>query len=96
MNTHDIEELLQERGSQYGDFKLQVNVIAKILNNLRELKYQGAKPSTDIETSDVLNMFLVLKLCRMQTASDPDSLRDLIGYATLILKEVEKDERIQQ
>ena len=77
-------ELLEQRGKQYGSFKRQVEEITRIVNALRELRHQhGIKPLF-IEEEDTENFFLALKLCRMQTSDDVDTLDDLVGYATLI------------
>ena len=81
MNT---EKLLEERGKQYGSFKIQAMAIASIMSELRDVKHQYGEKPEYISLSDVENFFLVLKLVRMQTATDRDSLDDLIGYATLI------------
>ena len=91
-SMHDIDELLEERGSQYGSFGNQVGAITTIMNQLRELRYQDVAMAKLLDEQDTLNFFLVLKLCRMQTSRDSDSARDLIGYAKLILNEREKEQ----
>jgi hypothetical protein len=40
---------------------------------------------------DIENFFFVLKLLRLQTAKDLDSLEDLKGYSTLALSRRERD-----
>jgi hypothetical protein len=77
-----IDTLLEQRGKQYGDFNLQIKTIAKILNRLRMIR--DHRLDGPIGANDVENFFLVLKLVRLQTANDPDSLLDLEGYARLI------------
>ena len=77
-------ELLKERGQQYGSFKKQAEAIGRILNALRNLRHQDGTRPNYIEKEDTENFFLALKLCRMQTSDDVDTLDDLIGYATLI------------
>ncbi len=78
------EELLEERGRQYGSFEIQVGVITEIMKQLQFIRDQEPNESVAIIEEDIETFFLVLKLVRMQTSSDRDSLDDLIGYATLI------------
>ncbi|RLE46598.1 hypothetical protein DRJ25_03970 [Candidatus Woesearchaeota archaeon] len=77
-------ELLEQRGKQYGSLKRQVEEITRIVNALRELRYQHDIKPTFVEEEDIENFFLAFKLCRMQTCDDVDTLDDLVGYATLI------------
>jgi len=79
------KKLLSERGAQYGEFKINVKAIKDICNTLKTIReeFNGSK-LLFLCDEDIENFFLVLKLVRMQTSSDKDSLDDLIGYATLI------------
>ena len=87
------EELLQDRGRQYGSFKKQVVAIANIMNNLRDIRNQDKDRVSAFINKDIENMFLVLKLVRLQTANDIDSIDDLIGYATLIKRNMIQREK---
>ena len=80
-----VEKILEQRKEQYGKFDNQVGAITTIMNTLRNLRFEkNGKKNEWIAAEDVENFFLVLKLCRMQTSADEDSIRDLIGYAKLI------------
>ena len=77
--SSEVESILEQRKEQYGSYTSFVTDMRNILNILTTRKEGG-----DIyDERDVENFFLVLKLLRMQTAKDLDSLTDLVGYATL-------------
>jgi UDP-N-acetylglucosamine enolpyruvyl transferase len=77
--SSEVESILKQRKSQYGDYNTFVTDMRNILNILTTRKEGG-----DIyDEEDVENFFFVLKLLRMQTADGLDSITDLIGYATL-------------
>ena len=83
-SRNSTDELLRERGKQYGSFSKQVETIRSIMNSLWDIRYQGEFRPPSIDEEDIENFFIVLKLVRMQTSDDRDSIDDLIGYATLI------------
>jgi hypothetical protein len=76
----EIDELLEERGKQYGSYEMFSSRMTFIMNTLKV--HRGEEP--EITNEDVDNFFLVLKLLRLQTATDDDSLIDLSAYAKLI------------
>ena len=87
-NKPNIDSVLNQRREQYGDYTEFVNNMTEIMNILDRPVSQ-----TDImkyRAEDIENFFLVLKLLRMQTADDLDSITDLIGYATLAKERREK------
>jgi UDP-N-acetylglucosamine enolpyruvyl transferase len=75
----EAESILEQRKSQYGNYDTFITDMRNILNILTTRKEGG-----DIyDEEDVENFFFVLKLLRMQTAEDLDSLVDLSNYAKL-------------
>jgi hypothetical protein len=83
----EIDELLEERGKQYGSYKMFNSRMAFIMNTLKI--HRGEEP--EITNEDVDNFFLVLKMLRLQTATDDDSIKDLKAYAKLIRERREKE-----
>jgi len=78
-------DIIEERKGQYGSFEIFVNNMTKIMNILRDHRYQDEELKDCLVTDeDSENFFLVLKLLRLQTADDSDSLVDLENYARLI------------
>ena len=81
-DTTTADDILEDRGKQYGSFNIFVNNMVTIMNVLK--RQHGEL--TGIEHKDIDNFFLTLKLLRLQTATDEDSLIDLENYAKLIRK----------
>jgi vacuolar-type H+-ATPase subunit H len=75
----EAESILKQRKSQYGDYNTFIVDMRSILNILTARK-EYSRVYTD---EDVENFFFVLKLLRLQTAKDLDSLIDLSNYAKL-------------
>ncbi len=75
------DQIIQDRDRQYGSYRKNVEAITSILNVLRDL--QEPKGDAYCSPEDVENFFLVLKLVRLQRATDEDSLIDLQNYARL-------------
>ena len=72
------ESILEQRKAQYGNYSTFVAAMKNILNILT-----SRKGSCNYDEEDIENFFFVLKLLRLQTASDLDSVFDLHGYAKL-------------
>jgi len=79
-DTTTVENLLEDRGKQYGSFDTFISNMQHIMNTLEA--HRGSETELDKETIE--NFFIVLKQLRMQTETDLDSLDDLQGYAKLI------------
>ena len=84
--SSEVESILEQRKSQYGDYSSFVVDMKNILNILA-----ARKDSCKYDEEDIENFFFVLKLLRIQTASDLDSNKDLVGYAKLALERKEND-----
>jgi UDP-N-acetylglucosamine enolpyruvyl transferase len=85
----EAESILEQRKSQYGDYNTFVTDMKNILNILTTRKEGG-----DIyDEEDVENFFFVLKLLRMQTADDLDSVTDLSNYAKLARDRRDRDNK---
>ena len=82
--SSEVESILEQRKSQYGDYNTFVVDMKNILNILAT-----RKDSCKYDEEDIENFFFVLKLLRIQTASDLDSNKDLVGYAKLALERKE-------
>jgi hypothetical protein len=74
------EEIIKDRAKQYGSYEQFASEMAKIMTVLK----QRREPNCIVTIEDVDNFFLVLKILRLQTADDEDSLIDLTNYARLI------------
>jgi hypothetical protein len=74
------EEIIEDRKNQYGSYEQFVIEMASIMNILKQRRGEDG----EITTQDTDNFFLVLKLLRLQTSEDEDSLIDLANYARLI------------
>lgn len=87
-----IKEILDERGSRYGDFKDQ----AQLSDKLRDafFDHYGKHNSKPIEPYMMEALILIFhKLARIANG-DPyydDSWRDICGYAQLVVEELNKD-----
>ncbi|BCD59597.1 MULTISPECIES: DUF6378 domain-containing protein [unclassified Nitratiruptor] len=84
-----IEQILQERQKTHGDFKEQAE-ISQILKDQIALT-EGYKRMLNSTQREALQM-IAHKIARI-LAGDPnevDHWRDIAGYATLVVKELEK------
>lgn len=87
----DIKETLEERGSRYGEFK-DYALVAGTLNRVIANRIEDCN-NEDIEFihTEALKM-IVSKIARV-ISGDPnyiDNWHDIAGYATLVVKELEK------
>lgn len=85
----DIDGILKERGDRYGDFRLFSNMTEAILRELLDCPREHLLPYQ----KEAIRM-IVHKLCRISNG-DPhhiDSWVDIVGYATLVIRELEKNE----
>ena len=87
--SSEVESILKQRGSQYGDYADFVDNMTEIMNILD--RPVGLTDIMKYRVEDIENFFFVLKLLRLQTAKDLDSITDLIGYATLSKERREND-----
>jgi len=82
-----IEDTLEQRGSVYGEFSVQVETVSMIIVAMAECyeKNRGVHPSVKIITEWE---YLAIKLARIAANPDyTDSYHDLAGYATLMERE---------
>lgn len=85
----EIDKILEDRGSRYGDFAVQAQVSQAIRTALHDTPNWDTLPSYMREGLDMC----VSKLSRI-LVGDPmymDNVVDLIGYITLIKTEMEKE-----
>jgi uncharacterized protein YejL (UPF0352 family) len=81
-----IDDTLKGRGKDYGDYKDNVEAIAKIMKTLNEVHKH--KTAEDLNLIDFTNLnYAVIKLVRLAATPDHiDSWHDLQGYAKLAEK----------
>lgn len=85
----EIDDLLKDRGSRYGDFAVQAQVSQAIRDALHDTPNWEMLPAYMREGLDMC----VSKLSRI-LVGDPmymDNVIDLIGYLTLVKTEMEKE-----
>ena len=85
---NDIDATLRERGSRYGDFTDH----ASIAQELQEAMRYGGWYKLDSTKRQALTV-IADKIARILTG-DPgylDSVRDIIGYSTLMLEDMNVD-----
>jgi len=63
-----------DRASAYGDFGEQMRSLSRAFNGIT---------GKDLSPQDVATLLMLLKIRRMQSATDQDSETDLCGYAAL-------------
>ena len=84
-----IEELLKSRGDVYGDYKGNSQCHIDLMNVIRR-RY---KETNDCELDPLLEVYIwniVNKLSRIASTPDHvDSWKDIIGYATITIQEIE-------
>ena len=78
-----LDETLEERGSSYGAFDVNVEGVAEIMGVLNHV--HKCKTGMDLNLIDHTNLhYQVIKLVRLgATPAHQDSWRDLQGYAKL-------------
>lgn len=85
----DIEEVLEKRGTRYGAYRHVAATAQEIKSLFRDGRFTWPEMETHMQES--LDM-IANKLARILNG-DPyydDSWRDIAGYATLVVKELEK------
>lgn len=91
----DIESILDDRGSRYGDFATQAEVSQAIRNALHNTPNWDTLPDYMKEGLDMC----VSKLSRILVGDHTylDNVVDILGYMTLVRTEMEKEHaRIQK
>jgi hypothetical protein len=82
-----VEETLQQRGSVYGEFSVQVSTVAGIVANMYNA-YQAKHNIVPDYTLVIEWNYLAIKMARIAVSPDhTDNYHDLAGYAMLMEKE---------
>lgn len=83
-----IDQMLSNRGSNYGDFRTQSTIVQKIKVNIREINPYGWNNLT-ANQAEALDM-IVHKIGRIINGNPNyvDSWTDIIGYARLVEKDL--------
>jgi len=83
-----IEKILEERQKTHGDFKDQANLAQK----LKSTFVFHSRTELNNCQQEAIDMILH-KLARIGSGNpnEPDHWRDIAGYATLVLKELENE-----
>ena len=78
-----IDEILEQRGANYGSYKENVEAVAAIMLSLH--KVHKEKTGEDLNLIDASNLqYQVIKLVRLAATPDhEDSWKDIQGYAKL-------------
>lgn len=78
----EVERILQERKSSYGDF----TKVASITEGMKDAAKRGANWSNLDDQTKVALFFIMNKIARVVEGTlTEDSIRDIQGYAELIL-----------
>jgi hypothetical protein len=83
-----VEKILEERGSQYGEF----SILAYLSHNLKkEIKEMGGYNNMLPYQKEALDM-IIHKIARICNGNPNyiDSWKDISGYATLVVKYLEE------
>lgn len=81
-SSAEVEGILQERRSSYGDF----TKVASITEGMRGAAMEGANWSNLDDQTKVALFFIMNKIARVVEGTlTKDSIRDIQGYAELIL-----------
>ena len=93
----NIDKLLKDRSSKYGDFKDNCIMTSK-LNKLFKLDERLSKSSTSYEFRTMIIetfQFVLHKLSRHIVGPNyhDDNFRDIVGYLTLLIKYIESTSR---
>lgn len=81
-SSAEVEGILQERRSSYGDF----TKVASITEGMRKAAMEGANWSNLDDQTKVALFFIMNKIARVVEGTlTKDSIRDIQGYAELIL-----------
>ena len=93
-NANNIKEILEERGSNYGDFDTLANLSQTFKVTFdRHVENYGRPELFTPQMSEAIEM-IFHKLSRIANATPTyiDNWRDIAGYAQLIVKELETTE----
>jgi len=88
---NDINEILKERGSRYGDFKTH----AEISQKLRAIMWCNVQQKEAFKHFHIEALDMIAHKIGRIINGDPnyiDSWRDIAGYAQLVVKELEKED----
>lgn len=87
--TQAVEQILEQRGSTHGNYRLQGSFAAALKSHFRA---QEGYQQLDAWQKDALDMIAV-KISRILHGNPmtKDHWDDIAGYATLCSKEIEKD-----
>lgn len=85
----DVNKLLEERGTNYGDFKYQAANAQAIKRLLRSMPNWAVLPDVHREAIETI----AIKLSRMLTGdwTYRDNAADICGYSQLMLEYMEKE-----
>ena len=85
---NNVEDTLEQRGSVYGDFGVQVKIVGLIVDAMSvgyALNNGGFAPDDELKAEW---HYIAIKLARIAANPDyTDSYHDLAGYATLMERE---------
>ena len=84
---YKVEETLQERGEEYGEFSRHAEISQKLKNTVKLWLPAEIEPYK----MEALEMILhkIARICN-GNSNNIDSWHDIAGYATLVVKELEK------
>ena len=83
-----VNELVKQRGNQYGDYRQNLTDIGFAWSMWIRRKYNV---DVRLQAADVAMMMKLLKVCREAFKHDPDNVADIEGYG-LIYDELTKGE----
>ena len=87
-NTKDVRDLLKERKVDYGDSWKVAGEVMSIM-----YRYVFARETTISSWYFHPIFMIVVKLCRiLVTPTKTDHWRDIVGYATLVLDQLEGED----
>jgi len=85
-----IDEILEERGSRYGNFEDNAYIAQGLKDTMRQAEGWSVKPSTVCEALDQIQS----KIARILNGDEgyPDNWVDIIGYAQLVMNEIQPED----
>ena len=83
-----IEEILEERGNNYGDFKTH----AQITQGFKSIMHTHESGLTNAQTESLEMIFHKIGRILNGNPNYKDSWVDIVGYAQLIVRELEASE----
>jgi len=84
-----IDDILKERNARYGDFAAEAKIAQRLKNALRD-----SEALLNFTHRQALDM-ICTKLARIANGDPnyPDNWADIIGYCTLVLRDIEEREK---